>query len=230
MSLTVMRQQWRHLAFLHYEFDPAQVQATLPDGFRVHTFQNRAFVGLVPFRMMNVRPIGLPAVPKLSHFLETNVRTYVIAPNGQTGVWFYSLDAESPMACRIARATFGLPYFPAKMSLVRRGNEFEYHCQRGSISSKVVVSTGTELRTASPDSLEAFLLERYRLFALRKGVVMTGLVRHEPYTFSHVESALVEDRLVSAAGFQIAPGQAPAHAVWSPGVDVQITAPTRLSA
>jgi uncharacterized protein YqjF (DUF2071 family) len=78
--------------------------------------------------------------------------------------------------------------------------------------------------------LEAFLVERYRLFALRKGVVMTGLVRHEPYMFSDVDSALVEDQLVSAAGFDVAAGQAPAHAVWSPGVDVQITAPTRLSA
>lgn len=92
------------------------------------------------------------------------------------------------------------------------------------------MSTASELRTASPDSLEAFLLERYRLFAVRKGVVMTGLVRHEPYTFSDVESALVEDGLLSAAGFQVASGQSPAHAVWSPGVDVQISAPTRLSA
>jgi len=230
MSLTVMRQQWRHLAFVHYEVDPARIQATLPDGFRVHTFQNRAFLGLVPFRMMNVRPIGLPAVPKLSHFLETNVRTYVIAPNGQTGVWFYSLDAESPTACRIARATFGLPYFPAKMSLARRGSEFEYRCTRGAIESKVVVTTTPELRVASPESLDAFLLERYRLFSLRKGMVLTGLVRHEPYTFCELEAVSVDEQLVAAAGFECITSGVPAHAAWSPGVDVQIDAPTRLSA
>ena len=31
-SLTVMKQEWRRLTFLHWAYDPAVVQALLPEG------------------------------------------------------------------------------------------------------------------------------------------------------------------------------------------------------
>src|SRR5260370_21481207 len=70
----VMRQRWERLTFLHWSFDPAQVQRLLPDGLRVQEFGGAAWVGLVPF-FMHVATGGGAELPWVSRFCETNVRT-----------------------------------------------------------------------------------------------------------------------------------------------------------
>ncbi len=56
-------QRWETLTFVHYRYEPSVVQAVLPDGLEVDTFDGSAWVALVPFRMVKVRPPGLPAIP-----------------------------------------------------------------------------------------------------------------------------------------------------------------------
>ena len=63
--------------FLHWAWDPAEIQKTLPRGLFVDTFDDQAWLGIVPFFMRKVHPRGLPCLPWLSDFLELNVRTYV---------------------------------------------------------------------------------------------------------------------------------------------------------
>ena len=98
--------QWRQLLFVHWELDPAVLQATLPAGLQLDTHEGRAFVGLVLFTMMGIRPTRvLPPLPGVSAFHETNVRTYVLGPDGRPGVWFYSLDAATTVASAKAANT-----------------------------------------------------------------------------------------------------------------------------
>jgi len=73
-------------------------------------------VVVVPFLMSGIAPRCCPPIPRLSRFLELNVRTYVIR-DGKPGVGFFWLDAESPIAVRVANLTFNLPYMDATMSL-----------------------------------------------------------------------------------------------------------------
>lgn len=224
----VMYQRWRRLLFLHWEWDVAAVQATLPSGLSVDAWQGRAWLGVVPFRMEGVRPRFLPAVGGVSNFLELNVRTYVRDRQGRPGVWFYSLDCAQPVAVWAARAGFGLPYFHARMRETigvsiscecrRQGSEetacFDY---RG-LGNPAPVGEGT---------LEQFLVERYRLFAVRQGRLVTGEVWHEPYPIQRAEVAGWNPLPLRQAGFD--PGtQPPAHAAFSPGVDVRIFGIERL--
>ena len=111
----VMYQEWRHLLFVHWEVPAGPLQALLPPGLDLDTYDGRAFVGLVPFTMRGVRPRRLPGDPCLSNFHETNVRTYVHRDGRDPGVWFFSLDAANPAAVALARAWFGLPYYHARM-------------------------------------------------------------------------------------------------------------------
>ena len=115
----VMYQQWRELLFLHWEFPIAELQRTLPEGLFVDTFADKAYLGVVPFFMRNIRPRFLPAVPGISNFMEMNLRTYVYDRAGVPGVWFYSLDANQWLAVKIARRVFHLPYEHAEMNSSR---------------------------------------------------------------------------------------------------------------
>ena len=117
----VMYQQWCDLLFLHWEYSAAAIQATLPEGLFVDTFGGRAYLGVVPFFMRNIRPRFLPAVPGISDFMELNLRTSVYDRAGVPGVWFYSLDANQWLAVKIARRFFWLPYEHAVMKSNRLG-------------------------------------------------------------------------------------------------------------
>ena len=93
VTRAVMVQQWRDLAYVHWRYDPEEIQALLPPGLEVDVHDGAAWVGLIPFSMRNIGLPRLPAIPYFGSFPEVNVRTYV-RHNGRPGVWFFSLDIE----------------------------------------------------------------------------------------------------------------------------------------
>lgn len=216
-------QRWSELLFLHWEVPRQQVQATLPAGLFVDTWEGRSFVGVVPFFMERVRPAGLPPLPWLSWFQELNVRTYVVDAHGRPGVWFYSLDCDQPIAVWVARRLFHLPYQHARFRSAREGGVVTYEARRLTLATpdRFQWKRGGDIRPAEPGSLEFFLVERYRLFAAnRRGELFTGRVHHAPYPVCVPEVTAAAPAVGRAAGFQMT-GPAPLrHAV--AGVDVAI--------
>src|SRR5688500_5867254 len=106
-----MRMDWHELLFMHWPVPVAALRRHVPGTLDIDTFEGRAWIGVVPFRMTNVRPRFVPPVPRLSAFPELNVRTYVV-PAGtkdKPGVWVFSLDATNPLAVRAARWSYHLP-------------------------------------------------------------------------------------------------------------------------
>ncbi|OWY59858.1 hypothetical protein B7486_72320, partial [cyanobacterium TDX16] len=71
-----MVQWWDRLAFVHWRYEPEDVQRLLPQGLEVDQHDGSAWVSLVPF-FLRVGLPGTPSVPWFSQFAETNVRTYV---------------------------------------------------------------------------------------------------------------------------------------------------------
>src|SRR5439155_910626 len=68
----VMRQDWHHLLFLHWEVPPSELQALLPPGLDLDTFDGKAYVGLVPFTLTGVRPILTQPLPDRSNFFSSS--------------------------------------------------------------------------------------------------------------------------------------------------------------
>ncbi|OYU99820.1 MAG: hypothetical protein CFE26_24990, partial [Verrucomicrobiales bacterium VVV1] len=217
------------MLFLHWTWDPAAIQATLPPGLTVDVHEGKAWVGLVPFFMERVRPRGLPAVPGLSDFLELNVRTYVHDAQGRPGVWFYSLDANQWLAVKIARTFFHLPYEHATMraTVAPQTGEVDFRAQRAGTEreSRFVYRPVSESggRKAKEGSLEFFLVERYRLFAhdCRSGDLFSGKVHHAPYRIGAAHVPTWDDTMLRLAGFERA-GRAPDHVCSARAVDVEV--------
>ena len=223
-AFPVMRQRWSRLLFLHWPMEPDVIQATLPPGLTVDTFDGCAWIGVVPFFMERIRPVFCPPVPGISWFLELNVRTYVHDEQGNSGVWFYSLDCNQPLAVEIARRLFHLPYQHAEMKAKMEGDAVRYDCQRKgeTVAADYRYRPGGELRTAEPGSFEFFLLERYLLFSTsRDGRIHSGQVHHVPYTFVEAECDAWSAEPIRQAGCALPEGS-PTSLLYSPGVDVSV--------
>jgi uncharacterized protein YqjF (DUF2071 family) len=80
---------------------------------------------------------------------------------------------------------------------------------------------GEDLPRPAPDSLEFFLVERYRLFSSAPDGLRRGSVFHEPYPLCRAELAAWDENLLSLNGFALT-NRPPGHVIMSRGVDVTI--------
>jgi uncharacterized protein YqjF (DUF2071 family) len=237
-----MRMRWSEVTFLHWPYEPDRVQRLLPQGLTAETFEGSAWVGLVPFRM-TVRASRGPAVPWVSFFPETNVRTYVRAPDGTTGIWFFSLDAAQPGAVVAARAWLGLPYEWARMAVRMDGGGADgsivrYRCarhdrpgrraanRRPRPTSTADVRIGPPIDRADISELDEFLAARFRLFSVARGRLLSMPAEHGPWPLHRAQTLGLRDRLLEAAG--LPPPAGDPLVLYSPGVDVRVGRATRI--
>lgn len=202
----VMTQTWSELLFAHWPLAPETLRSFLPPQLALDTWEGDAWIGVVPFRMTNVRPRFTPPVPWLSAFPELNVRTYVTA-GGKPGVWFFSLDAANPVAVAVARTLFALPYFRARMACRRAGEEtVQYRCartHRDAPAAELEASYRPVGPTFMPaaGTLEQWLTERYCLYAVnRRGMLSRGEIHHRRWRLRPGEAELRVNTMALAAG------------------------------
>jgi len=224
-----MYHTWRHLLFAHWRVEPERIQRTLPAGLSVDTYDGEAYVGVVPFFMRNIRTWWSPRLPGLSDFLELNVRTYVHDASGTPGVWFYSLDCNQPVAVWGARTFYSLPYRHARMTAEEPTAaspviEYESRLKRGDRFAKLTYELGDDRRTAAPGTPDFFLVERYVMFADRRGKILSGRVHHRPYPLATPTVSRWSSNLLDEHDFGIARDAPPELLHASPGVDVDVFA------
>ena len=222
-------QEWQDLLFLHWEYDPGSIQATLPEGLSVDTYDHRAYLGILPFRTRKARPRFLPPLPLLSNFPQINFRTYVYNERGVPGVWFYSLEVDQRLAVALARKIYSLPFFPAKMKVKKVRDQINFISQRpdapADLRSFYRYAGKGAARQAEPGSLDFFLVERYVLFSLDSNSerLRTARVHHRPYAILSAEVPDWTESLFQLNGFD-PPGRPPDHIAMSLIVDAAIYA------
>ncbi len=228
----VMLQRWEHLLFLHWHYDPAIVQASLPPGLTVDTWNDSAWLGLVPLFMRDVRPRFVPPISPLSDFLELNLRTYVYDATGRPGLYFYSLDCDQPVAVETARRLLHLRYEHCAMTAAAGvDGTVNFEAERLGTNAKNVFRYRAfgPAAEAPPDSIDFFLMERYRLFATdQAGEQLHSLrVCHAPYCLRPAHVSAWGDAALQLAGFA-APGREPDHICAAESVDVEVFAPEKV--
>ncbi|MBI1310941.1 DUF2071 domain-containing protein [bacterium] len=220
--------KWANLSFIHWRVDAELLRPLVPPLLEIDTYGGDAWIGLVPFTLTGVRPWWSPAMPWLSAFHETNVRTYVHRDGRDPGVWFFSLDAARLIAVEIARRFWHLPYFHARMSLQREERTVDYasarrdrRCQqRAELQIRTVIEDA-ETHSAEPGTLEHFLAERYLLYCSQpNGRLYCGRVWHSAYPLQAARLEQCRQSLLSVAGVPVP--ENPDHVLFSPGVTVDI--------
>ena len=221
---------WRHLLFQNWPVDRALMDAYLPDGLDPDTFDGSAWLSVIPFTNVDVRPKGLPA--RLGIRLpELNVRTYV-ERDGVPSVYFFSLDAQGIASVLGARVFQHLPYYYARISLEWIDGRVQFQSRRlhpGERPAHYEASYGPtgEPFAAPDDPFGAFLVERYRFYTQAPdGSIRYTDVEHEPWTLYPARAEIETNTLLKSHGFA-EPAAEPVY-YYSPGLDVSASTSKRL--
>ncbi len=211
-GMPIMHQHWGSLLFMHWPVPADLLRPLIPDPLVVDTYDGLAWVGITPFTMWGVRPAFTPALPFLSESRELNVRTYVHL-DGVPGIWFFSLDANNPVAALAARVAFHLPYFTARMSLERQDRTIRFasrraHRRAAPAEFEAVWTVGQKLPQCEPGSLEFFLIERYCLYSARGGRLYRVRISHTPWPLRAARLMSCRSTMIEAQGL-LSPGEGP---------------------
>lgn len=226
---TLLTQSWLDLAFIHWVVEPGLVSDLLPAGTSPDVLDGRTYVGLVAFRMHRVGWLGLPGLPYLGTFLETNVRLYSVDEHGRHGVVFRSLDASRLLPVSVARTAFRLPYLWSRMSIRREGDVLSYESRRRwpgprGAHSRISVRIGEPIE--EPTELEHFVTARWGLHNDWFGRAQYLPNAHPRWPLHRAELLACDEDLVRAAGLPELK-EPPISVLYSPGVPVRFGPPAR---
>ena len=206
-GLPLMHQTWGKLLFMHWRIDERELRPLIPEQLEIDTFDGTAWIGIVPFTMWDIRalPPFMPALPGFSSAHELNVRTYVHY-DGVPGVWFFSLDCNSPAAVLAARTFYHLPYYNAEIEMEQKDDTIAYLLRRTdnpSTQFQASWNIGETVPFSHPESLEFFLTERYCLYSSQDGHLYRARIFHQPWplqkaTMNSYESTMIEALRVKA--------------------------------
>ncbi|WP_119730223.1 YqjF family protein [Thermomonospora amylolytica] len=229
VSHPLLTQSWLDLAFIHWTVDPEDVKPLLPAGAVPDTLDGVTYVGLVAFRMHRVGWFRLPGLPYLGTFPETNVRLYSVDEHGRRGVVFRSLDASRLVPVLIARTGFRLPYLWSRMTIRTDGDVVSYTSSRRwpgprGAHSRIAVRTGE--RIERPTELEHFLTARWGMHSTFFGRLRYLPNVHPRWPLHRATLLHCDQTLTAAAGLTGELGD-PVSVLYSPGVPVRFSRPTR---
>jgi uncharacterized protein len=196
-----MKQTWHDLLFAHWPVSEQAMRALVPAPLTLDLFDGQCWVGVVPFRMSDIRPRGLFPIVGLSKFPELNVRTYVNY-GGKPGVYFFSLDATNRPAVWAARNFYHLPYFYATMGSQEVQGEIHYESRRKGREAEFRgrYHPTAEVRRHDRGTIANWLTGRYCLYTVHGGKVYRGEIHHQPWPLQDAEAAIEINTVASASG------------------------------
>ncbi len=203
----IMGQTWNDLLFAHYPVDIHELRKLLPDCLQVDTYDGQAWVSVVPFEMSDIHFRELSAIKYKKRFSELNVRTYVTF-NGEPGIYFFSLDANSPLAVQLANLSYALPYLHADMEVAHSGSQIHFKSTRndqraadGSFDGQYAPA-GEHFQTKK-GSLAYWLTERYALFTVKGKKILKGAIFHEQWTLQQAQADFRVNNVAESAGITL---------------------------
>jgi hypothetical protein len=233
--------EWRWLAMVNYQVDPAVLAPLVPAGTTLDLHDGRALASLVAFRFLRTRVLGVP-VPGHRDFDEVNLRFYVrhltAAGEVRRGATFVRELVPRRAIATVARLAYNEPYLAVPMrSSVPRGafedddaslafrwrSHGRWHAIAGRAHGEAAVpALGSE---------EAFIAEHYWGYTRqRDGGTVEYHVAHPPWRVRALGDVRVDIDVAALYGAAFAPAlaAAPTSAFVAEGSPVHVELPRRL--
>jgi hypothetical protein len=175
-SSVFLTAEWRYLAMLNYEIDPAVLRPYVPEGTELDAFEGRYFVSMVGFLFLNTRVLRVP-IPFHRDFEEVNLRFYVrrkAAGEWRRGVVFVKELVPRRAIAWTARALYGENYEAVPMTHAIQTDSdgsmggVEYSWRFAGRENRIALSVSGEPRDIAEGSQEEFITEHYWGYARRR--------------------------------------------------------------
>jgi uncharacterized protein YqjF (DUF2071 family) len=218
VAAPMVTQRWRSVTFVHWKVHASKIEPLIPEPLALDMFDAGAWVTLTPFSTTSAT-LGM-SLPGPKRYPETNLRTYVRAPDGSDGLWFFSLDVTNKINVVLGRA-MGLPYHQSDMSS-ETSNTVRYRGERRDSSASYEIETVPgALKVRDP--LDVFLTGRWSAFVGHHRRIWRHDVEHSPWPTHHAEIVTCRETLRAAAGVDTPKDHTVVH--YSPGVNARLSAP-----
>jgi uncharacterized protein len=228
--------EWRHLAMLNYEIDPAVLRPYVPAGTELDFWDGKTYASIVGFQFLNARLMGV-RIPFHSNFEEVNLRFYVRcrAEEGwRRGVVFIREIAPRWAVAVTARLLYVENYLCVPMThkitydletSYEAPRRVEYRWRLRDKNRHVLLDTTGHAHRPAPGSHEEFIVEHYWGYSsLPRGRAKEYCVAHRPWRISPATSVELNCDVAALYGPQFAPflqGE-PASAFWADGSAVRV--------
>lgn len=233
--------EWRWLAMLNYEIDPALLLPYVPRGTELDLYQGRALVSMVGFVFENTRLLGW-RVPGHQNFEEVNLRFYIRRqhPAGERrAVAFIKEIVPRAAVTAVARWVYHENYATHAM---RRRIAPPIHDQAGQVEyswrvagrwNSLGVTVAGQPRLAPLDSEAAFITEHYWGYTRQPaGGTMEYAVEHPRWNVWNATDARLDCDVKTLYGgeFAAALSAPPSSALLADGSSVTVRRGCRLVA
>jgi len=220
--------RWSSVGFVHWSYQPEEVTRLLPANLQADLYGGRAWVG---YQFLTVIPSGAPNwLSRRSTFDEMRLRVCVVDEDGRPGLFHLSVDVSRPPIVRGQRRALNVPTFNAKTRFTTdrssSGTVVDYRCRRtDGTTSRLTMVVG---RSEGDTDVDRFLTGRWRVllpdrFWIGSPENRWVVAAHDSWPLFRSSVLAVDDDALLAAGLPAPAG--PAQALWSPGVDVQLSIP-----
>ena len=195
--------EWRYLAMLNYEIDPAVLAPFVPRGTELDSWQSQTFVSMVGFLFENTRVMGLP-IPFHQNFEEINLRFYVRrkAEEGwRRGVVFVKEIVPRVAIALVARWLYNENYvaLPTGNVICRADDgtknieSVKYYWIFNRRAQFIELATRGEPRAFVEASQEEFITQHYWGYSAQKdGGTVEYRVDHPPWRMWQAESSRLD--------------------------------------
>lgn len=237
--------QWRHLAMLNYEIDPAVLQSRVPRGTELDMRDGKTYVSVVGFVFLRAKVLGVP-VPFHRNFEEVNLRFYVrrqVRGEVRRGVAFIKELVPSWAIATLARWAYNENYVALPMrheigGCDQRGDS-DSHGRRSVVYEWRLAARWNSLRFQAagpaqplePGSLEAFIAEHYFGYCMqRDGSTIEYHVEHPPWHVWQAAEATLDCDVTQLYGAEFGEvlSRPPDSAFLADGSHVTVYRPTRM--
>ena len=229
--------EWRHLAMLNYEIDPAVLEPYLPAGTELDTWDGRHYISVVGLLFLNTRLYGI-SVPFHRDFEEINLRFYVrreVAGEVRRGVVFIKEIVPKPAITMVARAFYNENYVTllTSHSIDKDGSSMSvaYRWKQPDFTHSLVVRAEGSPTLLRDDTEEEFIAEHYWGYAAqRDGGTLEYEVEHPRWRVWNINDATLNCDVERLYGPQFAKhiSGAPASALLAEGSPVIVRKGIRL--
>ncbi|HKR09077.1 MAG TPA: DUF2071 domain-containing protein [Gemmatimonadaceae bacterium] len=189
MSTPFLTAQWRYLAMLNYEVDPAMLASLVPKGTLLDDEAGRHYISLIGFLFLDTHIFGVPAFFH-EDFEEVNLRFYVrreLRDGSHNGVVFIKEIVSLPLVAETAKLTYNEPYVtaPTQHSILRTDDELqsvEYRFGSQARQCRITLHVSGIPTEVQAGSHEEFITQRAWGFTRqRDGGTIEYAVDHPPW-------------------------------------------------